>query len=90
MHMAFAEIRLAAGNQLSVIEALVEVLEDLESELEIAGLSGRAAAVREELRLTIEMARQSGLPDADLTRILGEELEQSIEMDGPENDRRTP
>ena len=86
VHMAFAEIRLAAGNQLSVIEALVEVLEDLESELEIAGLSGRAAAVREEFRLTIEMARQSGLPDVDLNRILGRELEEAIDLDLPPGD----
>ena len=90
VHMAFSEIRLAAGNQLSVINALVEVLEDLESELEIAGLSGRAAAVREELGLAIEMARQSGLPDADLTRILGKELEDAIEVDTPKNDRHAP
>ena len=90
VHMAFAEIRLAAGNQLSVIGALVEVLEDLESELEIAGLSGRAAAVREELGLTIEMARKSGLPDADLTRIIGEELEEEIDVDTPKSDRHAP
>ncbi len=90
VHMAFAEIRLAAGNQLSVIEALVEVLEDLESELELAGLSGRAAAVREELRLTIEMARQSGLPDVDLSRILGQELEEAIDLDSPTSDAKAP
>lgn len=71
VHTAFAEIRLAAGNQLSVIAGLVEVLEDLESELLGADLTGRAAAVQEELRLTIEMGRQSGLPDADLKRVVG-------------------
>lgn len=90
VHMAFAEIRLAAGNQLSVIEALVEVLEDLESELEVAELSGRAAAVEEELRLTIDMARRSGLPDVDLTRIMGRELEETIDMASPESDEHTP
>lgn len=79
VHMAFAEIRLAAGSQLSVIEALVEVLEDLESELEMAGLSGRAAAVNEELRLTIDMARRSGLPEADLERVIGRELEEVVD-----------
>lgn len=75
VHTAFSEIRLAAGNQLSVIEALVEVLEDLESELLAADLTGRAAAVQEELRLTIEMARGSGLPDADLKRVVGERMD---------------
>ena len=75
VHTAFAEIRLAAGNQLSVIEGLVEVLEDLESELLVADLPGRAAAVQEELSLTIEMARDSGLPDADLRRMVGERMD---------------
>lgn len=75
VHTAFSEIRLAAGSQLSVIEALVEVLEDLESELLAADLTGRAAAVQEELRLTIEMARGSGLPDADLKRVVGERMD---------------
>lgn len=75
VHTAFAEIRLAAGNQLSVIEALVEVLDDLESELLAADLVGRAAAVQEELRLTVEMARKSGLPDSDLRRVVGEEMD---------------
>jgi len=85
VHMAFAEIRLAAGNQLSVIEALAEVLEDLESELEVAGLSGRAAAVQEEFRLTIDMARRSGLPEPDLQRVIGRELEEANDNGTPEN-----
>lgn len=75
VHTAFAEIRLAAGNQLSVIEALVEVLQDLASELRAADLMSRATAVEEELGLTIEMARRSGLPDSDLERVVGDELE---------------
>lgn len=77
VHMAFAEIRLAAGSQLSVIEALVEVLEDLRSELASAELSGRASAVEDELRLTIEMARRSELPESDLERVIGSSLRQS-------------
>lgn len=88
VHMAFAEIRLAAGNQLSVIEALVEVLEDLQSELEVAGLSGRAAAVEEELRLTIDMARRSGLPEADLERVIGRELAESEDSEASEEDEQ--
>ena len=74
VHMAFSEIRLAASGQLSVIQALIEVLEDLQSELTTAELGGRATAVEEELRLTIEMARGSGLPDRDLERVIGREL----------------
>ncbi len=74
VHMAFAEIRLASSSQLSVIEALIEVLEDLGSELDNAELGGRAAAINEELRLTIEMARQSGLPEIDLLRVLGTDI----------------
>lgn len=73
VHMAFSEIRLAAGDQLSVIEALIEVLRDLGSELDSGDLGGRAAAVDEELDLTVEMARMSGLPDSDLRRVLGRE-----------------
>jgi uncharacterized membrane protein len=89
VHMAFAEIRLAAGNQLSVIDALVEVLEDLESELEVAGLSGRAEAVEAELRLTSDMARRSGLPEADLERVIGRELEEAVENGTPEGNHQT-
>ena len=57
-----------------MIQALIEVLEDLQSELTTAELGGRATAVEEELRLTIEMARGSGLPDRDLERVIGREL----------------
>lgn len=75
VHIAFAEIRLAAAGQLSVIEALVEVLKDLEAELRGADLISRATAVREELQLTVQMARDSGLPDPDLTRVVGHEMQ---------------
>lgn len=81
VHMAFAEIRLAATDQLSVIEALVEVLEDLESELRSADLAGRAAAVEEERKLTVRMARRSGLPHSDLKRVIGEEIAASEESE---------
>lgn len=73
VHMAFAEIRLAAADQLSVIEALIEVLGDLRTEMTEAELEGRAAAVDEELRLTIDMARKSRLPESDLDRVIGED-----------------
>lgn len=82
VHMAFSEIRLAAGSQISVIDALIEVLEDLSSELETADLRGRAAAVQEELQLTIDMARRSGLPDVDLSRILGRDLDEALDAEG--------
>lgn len=74
VHLAFAEIRLAAADQLAVMSALVEVLTDLRSELEGAEMSGRAAAIEQELQLTIEMARKSGLPEEDLQRVVGEEV----------------
>lgn len=73
VHMAFAEIRLAALDQLPVIEALIEVLGDLLAEMRDADLTGRTAAIEEELSLTIEMARNSRIPDADLDRVVGEE-----------------
>lgn len=87
IHTAFAEIRLAAVNQLSVIEALVEVLQDLESELRAADLTGRATAVQEELRLTIKMAVESGLPQSDLIRVVGDEMAslQGSDTDGSES-----
>lgn len=74
VHMAFSEIRLAASTQLSVIEALVEVLQDLKAEMDNAELGGRAAAVENELSLTVEMARVSGLPEDDLVRVFGQGL----------------
>lgn len=74
VHMAFSEIRLAAGTQLSVIEALIEVLQDLRAEMADADLGARAAAIEKELRLTVEMARASGLPEDDLMRVIGQGL----------------
>lgn len=73
VHMAFAEIRLAAAEQLPVIEALIEVLSDLRDEMDDGDLKGRTSAIEEELRLTIEMARNSRIPDADLDRVIGED-----------------
>lgn len=71
VHSAFAEIRLAAGRQPYVLRALIEVLQDLRSDLDRAGLEGRESAVEEELSLTVAQARESGLPPADLKRVLG-------------------
>lgn len=70
VHAAFSEIRLAASGQTYVLKALIEVLGDLKSDLEGAELSGRRSAVEEELELTLEMARTSGLPEPDLKRVL--------------------
>lgn len=70
VHSAFAEIRLASAGQPHVLRALIEVLEDLHSDLERLGLEGRETAVREELLLTVQQARSSGLPAADLERVL--------------------
>lgn len=71
VHSAFSEIRLAASGQPYVLRALIEVLEDLRIDLDREGLEGRESAVQEELRLTVEQARSSGLPEPDLARILG-------------------
>jgi uncharacterized membrane protein len=83
VHSAFSEIRLAAAGQPYVLRALIEVLGDLRSDLNQDGLEGRETAVHEELELTIAQARDSGLPDADLARIL-----RSIDIDAV--DRHDP
>ncbi|MGD2043467.1 MAG: DUF2254 domain-containing protein [Acidimicrobiia bacterium] len=70
VHSAFSEIRLAARAQPYVLRALIEVLEDLHNDLDRLGLEGRETAVQEELQLTIEQARVSGLPENDLKRVL--------------------
>jgi uncharacterized membrane protein len=70
VHAAFSEIRLAASSQPYVLTALIEVLEDLKSDLDGADLAGRESAVAEELELTLEAARTSGLPEPDLRRVL--------------------
>ncbi|MFZ0012952.1 MAG: DUF2254 domain-containing protein [Acidimicrobiia bacterium] len=70
VHAAFSEIRLAASAQPYVLTALIEVLEDLKSDLDGAGLEGRESAVAQELELTLETARTSGLPEPDLKRVL--------------------
>lgn len=70
IHDAFSEIRLAASGQPHVLNSLIEVLTDLKSDLERAELSGRRSAVEEELELTVELARHSRFPEADLRRVL--------------------
>jgi uncharacterized membrane protein len=70
VHEAFSEIRLAASGQPTVLRALLEVLRDLKADLEGEDLEGRLTAVEEEFRLTLETARNSGLPDPDVERIL--------------------
>lgn len=71
VHYAFAEIRLAAGHQPSVLNALLEVLTDLTTELEGAHLTGRIAALEEEIALTVDATINSGLPREDIDRVLG-------------------
>lgn len=71
IHLAFSEIRLATGSQTQVLNALIEVLEDLGRELQDKGLEGRLSAIEEELGLTVEVARNAGLPQGDLERLLG-------------------
>lgn len=71
IHAAFAEIRLAAGRQPSVLKALLEVLGDLTAELQGAELTGRLGSLKEEIELTIAATRSSGLPEQDIARVLG-------------------
>lgn len=70
VHRAFAEIRLAGGEQPSVLRALLDVLASLRDELEGDGLEGRVSALEEEIRLTVAAARNSHLPEEDIQRVL--------------------
>lgn len=70
VHAAFSEIRLAATAQPYVLRALIEVLGDLKIDLHDADLSDRAGPLVEELELTVATANSSGLPEADLRRVL--------------------
>ncbi len=70
VHAAFSEIRLASRGQPHVLLALIEVLEDLATELRGMDLEGRLGAVEEELRLTVEAVEQSDLPEPDRGRVL--------------------
>lgn len=83
VHNAFSEIRLAASGQPYVLSALIEVLQDLSSDLDRSGLEGRETAVHQELELTIGQARNSDLPEADLKRIL-----KSVDLETPDSPRR--
>ncbi|REK19258.1 MAG: DUF2254 domain-containing protein [Actinobacteria bacterium] len=71
VHSAFSEIRLAAGSQPTVLHALLEVLTDLRNELESEELPGRASAVEEEIRLTIDASNRASLPEEDRARAIG-------------------
>lgn len=70
VHFAFAEIRLAAAGQTSVLSALLEVIGDLIEEMEGGDLTGRIGALTQERDLTIAATRESGLPEADIERVL--------------------
>lgn len=70
VHTAFSEIRLAATDQPYVLRALIEVLEDLATELRAKDLEGRLGAIEEELNLTVEAVKTSDLPDPDVKRVL--------------------
>lgn len=71
VHAAFSEIRLAATSQPYVLRALIEVLEDLRTDLKEADLADREGPIVEELELTVATAESSGLPEEDLRRALG-------------------
>ncbi len=71
VHAAFAEIRLNGKGQPSVLAGLLDVLGDLRDELAGEDMAGRAAAIDEEWNLTIDVLHDSGLPEADVERVLG-------------------
>jgi hypothetical protein len=48
----------------------MEVLGDLVDELEAADLTGREDALTEELTLTVDEAKNSGMPEQDVARVL--------------------
>jgi len=82
---AFSEIRLAARGQLYVLRALIEVLEDLATEMRAKDLEGRLSAVETELELTVETAKSSGFPDSDLRLLLAtRRLKEKGEDEEPE------
>jgi len=70
VHGAFSEIRLESSGQPFVLKALIEVLGDLVDELDAAGLTGRVDALKEEVALTVEAAKNSGMPQQDTARVL--------------------
>jgi uncharacterized membrane protein len=71
VHTSFREIRLAAAGQPRVLATMLEVLADLATDLEEHDLSGRAAALYEEARLTVRAALESDLPREDLGALEG-------------------
>jgi uncharacterized membrane protein len=70
VHRAFAEIRLAAASQPYVLEALLEVLGDLITDLEDEELTGRTDALVEEYGLTVQSAENADMPQQDVDRVL--------------------
>lgn len=84
VHFAFAEIRMMAGNQASVLSALLEVLGDLIEEMEGGEFTGRIGALEQERNLTVQATRESGLPEPDIERVLaGEEAVGDEGVPGP-------
>jgi uncharacterized membrane protein len=71
VHAAFAEIRINSATQPSVLSALLEAIEDLRGPLEHMDLDGRMGALNQEWDLTIDSVLSSGLPEADIKRVLG-------------------
>jgi uncharacterized membrane protein len=70
VHGAFSEIRLAADDQPYVLQALIEVLGDLITELEAEELAGRVDALVEEYQLTTQAAEHADMPQQDIDRVL--------------------
>ncbi len=79
---AFAEIRVAAAGQPSVLRTLVRVLVGLDELLEVEGLPGRARPLRLEAQLVLAGLEDTTLLESDVERI--KEMAAALaEEDGP-------
>lgn len=67
VRIAFREIRLCAGTQPEVLEALIDVLAGLVADLERRELPGRTSVLRSEARLVVDAAQE--LPEHESERI---------------------
>lgn len=79
LRVAFREIRLFAGDQPEVLEAMIDVLGGLVTELERRDLGGRTEMVREQGRLVVEASQ--ALPTVDRERIAALAVERGL-VDG--------
>jgi uncharacterized membrane protein len=84
VHAAFAEIRLAAATQPSVLRALLEILVDLIRELDDGDLESRTSALRSEARMVVDAAAGAGFPELDFARLIAPA--EPLDLDPPSHD----